>query len=543
MTDNVITIVAAVADKTKVVFYLEDGTTKTIPQSDPRLARLIEKIMPMIERKEKVTISLEDYSLYDEFTKKTNAIVRFFKASRDKIAGITKSLDDLEKEFADTLEALNANEPEEVVNKDAEIPEPVVREPVKKPRYDDIKADLKPMSKDEPIAENETVVAIINGVAIPGVENLKSYIEYALIHNSPDAIIAFLTRISKVIDKRGHSIPDLMRFLERGDLPLANDGSIIGYKILRKRANNVFTYVDCHTSNVHQRVGTFVRVEEALVDKNRNNECSNGLHVARRGYIGSFSGDVCTIIKMAPEDVIAVPHNDPNKVRVCGYHIIGELSDHVYNVLRANRPMTSDPEAAELLANAISGNHIGILEEVWIGSARGGDLTIKNQVTDKKVKTKTEPKKVTKAVAFDDPSQHGVDPKELNKKIKEEKAKIIEENSMTILDQFKAALKGNLVLAEQLLEKKKKAKKSWISLGLPESAGIDLNHVIANPPKVEEPKAEPVKKSTGSLTNVDRAREMFNRKLFEDLKNLKKKAKVSWEKLGFTPKEIEIINK
>src|SRR5690606_22957135 len=130
----------------------------------------------------------------------------------------------------------------------------------------------------------ETIVAVTkSGKIIPGVERIKSQFAGAIKNSNTKGIEIFLERISKVYKKRRHTVEDLLRFMERGDLPIADDGTIVIYKKLIR--HNDKQYVDGHSRNVIQKVGSFVYMEEALVDPDRRNECSNGLHVARRGYI------------------------------------------------------------------------------------------------------------------------------------------------------------------------------------------------------------------------------------------------------------------
>lgn len=517
---NRYTVVSMIASKDKVSFITKDAKTVNVNANDPRLPGLIAQCQPYFARKQPVEIDLSSYSMYADFEEKTNGLVRFFRAAKKKVQSVFETLvgthekddSDVEEDNAAYQAKLDA---EAEIALDTVITEvtvdptlgedkPKVYEaPKQKIRYDDVKDDLVPVKDDEPLKDDETLVAVIGKVVIPNIQQLKPYIAHALKHNSEKAVVAFLERIARVIDQRGHSIPDLLNFLEKGDLPLAEDGSIIAYKILRKTAAHPgFTYVDCHSGKVHQRVGTFVRVEEKLVDKNRYNECSNGLHVARRGYIGSFSGDVCTMIKMAPEDVIAVPHKDFNKVRVCGYHIIFELPAHVYNVLRSNRPMTSDPEAAAMLEKAIKGDHIGVLEEVWIGGQMGTNLSIKNQVEGsvlreekKKAVVKTGTQVSESAAAFDDPSKAVLDVKKLQKEVKAEEAKAAAEAKETFAETFNRVVSTNDKSgAQALLDRKKRAKKSWAKFGLLDDAEGILNGIIhsttASP--VVEAKEEPV---------------------------------------------------
>jgi hypothetical protein len=204
-------------------------------------------------------------------------------------------------------------------------------------------------------------------------EKIKNQFVRAASNSSTKGMENFLRRLSTVIEKRSHSVEDLLKFLERGDLPIADDGSILIYKVLNRTGSK---YVDCHSKKVEQWVGAYVCMDESLVDRNRNNECSNGLHVARRGYISGFGGDVCVIAKLAPEDVIAVPTYDSNKMRVCGYHIIVELTDKQFSALKFNKPITDIDDGGKLLANVMSGAHIHKTHEVRIKGQMGTNVVV-----------------------------------------------------------------------------------------------------------------------------------------------------------------------
>jgi hypothetical protein len=117
-------------------------------------------------------------------------------------------------------------------------------------------------------------------------------------------------------------------------------------------------------------------MDEKLVDPSRRHECSTGLHVARRDYVRHFHGDTITIIKIAPEDVIAVPFLERSKMRVCAYHLVVVLPKEGADLIRQNRPMTTHGPSAKMLADVIAGDHIGIIEHVIIGSAFGGDIKV-----------------------------------------------------------------------------------------------------------------------------------------------------------------------
>jgi len=230
--------------------------------------------------------------------------------------------------------------------------------------------------------DTHTIIAVVDNKIIPGMEMIKTQFGRAAKMGSTIGVENFLRRCASVVEQHQHSVEDLLKFLERADLPIADDGSIVIYKVLRRKAKNGQEtgqknyYVDCHSGKVEQFVGAYVCMDAKLVDHNRRIECSNGLHVARRGYVRSFSGDVCVLAKLAPEDVIAVPHGDANKMRVCGYHIIAELTETQYTEVKNNRPITNTEAGKELLAQVLAGTHKHKTHEVRVTGHKGDGVVV-----------------------------------------------------------------------------------------------------------------------------------------------------------------------
>lgn len=254
---------------------------------------------------------------------------------------------------------------------------------------------IKQHGKDE---ETHTIIAVVDGnKIIPGMEKIKTQFGRAAKMGSTVGVERFLQRLASVIEQRSHSVEDLLKFMERADLPIADDGTILIYKVLSRTAKDgkeqgaLNFYVDCHTNKVEQFVGAYVCMDPSLVDPNRSNECSNGLHVARRGYIKEFSGDICVLAKLAPEDVIAVPSYDANKMRVCGYHIIAELTQEQYLLLKYNKPITNIESGKQLLASALAGQHIHKTHEVRITQQKGGGVVTTKLEKSKLVKVEESP--------------------------------------------------------------------------------------------------------------------------------------------------------
>lgn len=569
MTKKILRVVALTVNEQTATFYTVDGQVHTVRQGDPRLKDLIKRVSAGIARGESVEVDLAGYSTYSKFEEESKGFIRFFRAAANKVVSIVESfwgqpqptreeqaiIDQMDKVSTETLEAVAAETQATGTVKEPEAP--------KKPRYEDLKDDLAPVQDHglpEPTNENETLVAVIGGdVVIPGVEKLKPYIDHALKTNSTKAVENFLKRIAAVIDQRGHSIPDLLEFLSKGDLPLAENGDIIAYKILKTNpsegTSKRFPFVDCHTGKVLQGVGTYVRVKEHLVDRNRANECSNGLHIARRGYIRNFYGDVCTLIAMAPEDVIAVPHNDANKVRVCGYRILAVLPQEAYSLLKQNKPITSIPEAQALLAKAIAGDFTEVREEVWIGAQNGQSLSIVNKawtgpdckkddkgnIIEAPVETpSTEPKTKTEVVTeVEESVSETIEPEKLKKAI-----------SVDVDDDDNK--KANKVSINEVREtfqaEKMKATKA------PKKKKAPVTKTTKKVPVTKAEKQKEAASSTApnnkkSPTAADKARTLFEAwintndpKKLEELYALKKKVKKSWKVLGFDTEEEQLIN-
>ena len=414
-------VVSAVADKKQAILYLEDGETLVIKQGDHRLGDLLDHIIPITVRGEVAVVDLQDFSIYAAFEQKTQGATKFFRMAKNKIKGW----------FGGQTETHKATISEDGK---AAIMAAVMGTTMTE---EEVAEHGQPVDISDEVGDDEIVVAVVENkdtgkkAVIPGVQAIKPLIDHAVRTNSAEAVQNFLTRCAQFIDKRQHSVDDLMRFLEQGDLPLAEDGSIIAYKMLKygQHPEGGEYFVDCHSGKITQRVGSYVCVNENLVDLNRRNECSNGLHIARRGYLSGFWGDVCVLCKIDPEDVMVVPHNDPNKVRVKGYHILGVMSDEAMNLLKANKPMTGEEDALEMVYRAIKGDHIDRIERVQVNGQYGSNVEVTKLKHDKdrgrNAFTHTG-SDLKKAAALDDETNitSAVDPRDINKRVTTEHEKL-----------------------------------------------------------------------------------------------------------------------
>ena len=461
---NIVHIVAAVVDTAQVTFYKQDGSTLIIPQGDPRLAVIVRQITPVCARGEVAEIDMDAFPdesarTFIDYEERSGGVIKFLRIAKNKLASF-----------------FGSTPPETVAIPEQEVGLVPVMTNQLMQAIEEIAAHAKPMTmgidRTALDADDETVVAVMGNTVIPDVHKLETQFKRSNEQENTVGMQRFMERVAAVAAKRSHSVQDLMRFMQRGDLPVAEDGCIVIYKILHKRtlpAHPGFTYVDVHSGNVPQRVGAYVHMDESLVDMNRNNECSNGLHVARRGYLGGFSGDVVTICKVRPEDVIAVPTYDANKMRVCGYHIISELSKEDYATLCANKPLTSTA-GLNLLAQALSGSHPAADTEVKITAQKGGGIVV-TELKTKAAEVKALPEVAPTVLETEAPIYvaEKVDVHTVSDEVSEVVAtgKGRAEQAKELLDQWKRASGQNkLNWAKELRDFKRSKKVGWDKLGI-----------------------------------------------------------------------------
>lgn len=602
---EVIRVIAAVVDVNNLTLYKEDGEEHIIKQGDPELHRVLGIVMPIIQdggiAEVEIGQSADKGKEFTDFEAKTNGFIRFFKvmkeqaekfltqlgANTDHVAPLTLGRVPTKNPAVSSVVVKRKDETkdaEQKAAKQAAVAEVLANAiPTSSDKFTAPKADQHDESGKLVVEGEETIIAVVgDGTVVPGVEKLAGQFEYAAREgNSTIGMERFLARLGKVIAERNHSVKDLLKFLERGDLPIADDGSFVAYKILKNKHDQKGVFVDCHTGLVPQRVGSYVHMDHSLVDHNRSNECSNGLHVARRGYIGSFYGDVCTLIKVNPEDVIAVPNYDANKMRVCGYHIIDLLTAADFRKLKSDNAMTDTMAAREQLGKALAGDHVGIIESVKIGGHKGTNVVVTpmaKPVKQAKVKAKAataiEAKKVVKKVGAEK-----VDATAIAKQVAAQKASggsARQAKAADMLAVFNNAKTAREVYdaAKALVDFKKAAKVSWDKLGIGNLTGDDLVAKASTEPVFQEPVEEPeavavrprgkVTKASaavkatcniGPITTAkttDRQAELralmlkVNKKDVQaayDALTIKKKSKKSWEALGLTKAEGEKIVK
>ena len=226
-------------------------------------------------------------------------------------------------------------------------------------------------------------------------KSLSKYFIYARQNNTISNFTNFLERISNIEDVQ--HVSDLLEFLEKNNLPITKSGNLLGYKALAYDSDTG-DYVDGHTAVIHQDVGTRVAMNPKDVTFDKNVHCSYGLHVATMNYAHNFMTDgVVFLVQIRPEDVISVPSDTRDKMRVSAYEIVAKLPEDSYGYIIRNE---INNEVKEIIRKAINEEYPKYTKEIFCKTkevSSADDLKIKliNLGPGEKIeKKKTKPKKI-----------------------------------------------------------------------------------------------------------------------------------------------------
>ena len=365
-------------------------------------------------------------------------------------------------------------------------------------------------------------------VIIPDVEKLQKHAIRANADNSP-AVRNFLRRMATVVKSRLHSAEDLMKFIERSELPLTNDGLIIGYKKVNQ-GKELGTFVDCHTGNIVQSVGSRVWMTVEDVDPSRYRSCSNGLHVANLGYLNGFGGTHTLIVLIDPANFIAVPVGENDKCRVCSYDIIGVMTTEGHEMVSSGSFVKRDQTFKSLIQDAVAGRHIQPIEAVEVKNKQVvsrvpiKDVQSNTNMSLEEVNSETK-ESSGKSLNTDKPLPNKPKQKDILKMAKNKT-----NNSRNIWDQAPT----EVIKVFEDLRQEKGSKTAIAALHSTSTRSIgrwqdkyDYDGYV--------------KFKAGNLTVAEQARLFFNQGAFDALVAFKKAKKKSYSALGFTSKEEKQI--
>lgn len=138
-------------------------------------------------------------------------------------------------------------------------------------------------------------------------------------------MVLFLENLMSNPSKR--AVDELFGFLEACTLPITPDGHFLAYKRVRN------DYTDVYSGSLDNSVGKVLEMPRNMVDEDKNNTCSYGLHFCSYDYLKSFSGARIVVLKINPKDVVAIPADYNNsKGRTCKYEVVDEIPLNEYNL-------------------------------------------------------------------------------------------------------------------------------------------------------------------------------------------------------------------
>lgn len=113
---------------------------------------------------------------------------------------------------------------------------------------------------------------------------------------------------------------NLFWFLQKYGMTISKSGFFVAYRNVDTTSEpNVFT--DHHTHKFKIKIGEMVTMPRDKCDSVQENTCSNGLHVAGKGWLKrNYFGNTGLACLVNPTDVVAVPpYDNYGKLRTCAY--------------------------------------------------------------------------------------------------------------------------------------------------------------------------------------------------------------------------------
>ena len=193
-------------------------------------------------------------------------------------------------------------------------------------RYDEVTTYLDLEKQVEDYTDGD--ISIKDGEVFFGEEKLNGVVVDKLLElmksglTDKNPFINFLKNLLKNPSK--NSVDQLYTFLSRRNMPIDEEGLVIGYKGVAQN------YKDKFSGKFDNSVGQSHEMPRRNVDDNCDHHCSYGFHIGSYEYADSWGGSdgKLMIVKFNPEDAVSVPTDcDFQKLRVCKYSVVGEITD------------------------------------------------------------------------------------------------------------------------------------------------------------------------------------------------------------------------
>lgn len=207
--------------------------------------------------------------------------------------------------------------------------------------------DLSESLKDSPFLISNGIVYIDGKTAPKAITNkILQYKENGIPYES---IVNFYKNVVKNPSKSAQD--ELFLFLEHNGHPFTEEGYFLAYKAVRPDFYSKHGYSEGSSKNVLNAPQTWVEMPRELVDSNRHNTCSTGLHCANYDYAKrsyGTSSDLLIEVIVDPKDVVSIPSDYNNtKMRVCRYFVVGPCEGESTKALYKewNKQHITDPNA------------------------------------------------------------------------------------------------------------------------------------------------------------------------------------------------------
>jgi hypothetical protein len=135
------------------------------------------------------------------------------------------------------------------------------------------------------------------------------------------------------------AVNELYGFLEAGAIPITENGTFLAYKKIRN------DWKDIYSNTMDNSIGKVVSMVRNMVNEDKDQTCSSGLHVCSYSYLphfGDSNNSRVVVVEVCPSAVVAVPADYKNaKMRVCEYTVVGEVTDYTTNEVLAKSAVVS----------------------------------------------------------------------------------------------------------------------------------------------------------------------------------------------------------
>jgi hypothetical protein len=159
------------------------------------------------------------------------------------------------------------------------------------------------------------------GEKVPQDFNAKIF-QMAKSGKDPRFLMRFYQRLMS--NPSWNSVQQLFRFITNKNISIAEDGTFLAYKSVTR------DYLDWHTKTVSNHIGTVNFMRRNKISDDPTKGCHFGYHVGSHQYASTFnSSGRLLICKVDPADVVCVPTDGSQKVRVCKYKVVGHYGDQL----------------------------------------------------------------------------------------------------------------------------------------------------------------------------------------------------------------------